>query len=171
MDTYTLIKLDGTQEKVPFLIQYGQPYVSAHIAKHEVDDNWTGEVVLFKPVIDCFEKAREILGRPIRINSGYRSEEYQKHLKAVGYQAATDSPHCKGAALDLAIPSGTTYLVLLTVLRQAAKSLGLPKPRFGYKQYGYSFVHFDLVFMLYPPYVNTNVKNPHPNAWREGVEW
>jgi hypothetical protein len=169
MTTYTLIKRDGSREEVPFLLQNGQPYVSPHIAKYEVDDNWTGEVMIFEPVISCFEEARRLLGRPIGINSGYRTEAYQKHLKEIGYKAATYSPHCRGAALDLAIPTGTTYLALVTLFKQAAKNLGLPKPRFGYKAYGYTFVHFDLVFMLFTPFFTE--KNPRPNEWWEGAEW
>ena len=167
--TFTLIKRDGTREEVPFLLQNGQPYVAEHIAKYEVADKWTGEVIIFEPVIQCFEETRLLCRRPIGINSGYRSEAYQKHLKEIGYKAATDSPHCRGAALDLAIPTGTTCLALITLLKQAARNLGLPKPRLGYKEYGYTFVHFDFVYMLYAP--STAEKNPHPNAWREGVEW
>lgn len=169
MNIWTLIKTDGSREEVPFLIRYGQPYVSPHIARHEVADRWSGEVVLLEPLIACFEEARRLMGRPIRINSGYRSQEYQKHLRAVGYQAAKDSPHCRGAAFDLGIPSGTTCLALTTVLKKAAKNLGLPRPRLGFKQYGYSFVHVDFVYMLFAPY--TGERNPHPAAWKEGVEW
>lgn len=169
MNTYTLIKRDGTREQVPFLIKNGQEYLTDHIARYEVEDRWTKEVVMFGPTLALFEEARRLLGKPIGINSGYRSPEYQKHLKEIGYKAATNSPHCRGAALDLAIPHGTTYLVLVSLLRQAAKNLKLPKPRLGYKEYGYAFVHMDLVFMLFEPYFPE--KNPCPGAWREGVEW
>jgi hypothetical protein len=189
VNNYTLIKQDGTREKVPFLmvkktiseiiphdyayisknVEKEIPYVSPHISKAEIDDNWTGEVVIFEPVIQCFEEARKLLGKSIGINSGYRSQDYQQHLKELGYKTATNSPHCLGAALDLAIPYGTTYLSLVSLLKQAARSLGLPKPRFGYKEYGYTFLHFDLVFMLFEPY--TAIKNPNPDAWRAGIEW
>lgn len=168
-NTYTLIKLDGTKEQVPFLIQKGQPYVSAHIAKYEVEDRWTGEVEIFEPVIQCFEEARRLIEKPIGINSGFRSPEYQQHLKELGYKTATNSPHCWGAALDLAIPRGMTYLALINIIKQAARNLGLPKPRLGYKEYSYTFVHMDFVFMLFEPY--TNKKNPCPLQWKEAVEW
>ena len=168
-NTYTLIKLNGTKEQVPFLMQKGQPYVSKHIAKYEVEDRWTGEVEIFEPVIQCFEEARRLLGKPIGINSGFRSPEYQQHLKELGYKTATNSPHCWGAALDLAIPRGMTYLILMNAFKQAAKNLKLPRPRFGYKEYSYNFLHFDLIFLLFSPY--TDKENPCPGSWRAGVEW
>ncbi len=169
MNIWTKIKQDGTLEEVPFLMKNGQPYISDHIAKHEINDRWTGKAVIFEPVIQCFEETRKLLGSPITINSGYRSKEYQDHLKKQGYKTATNSPHCEGAALDLAIPYGTTYLALISLLKQAARNLGLPKPRLGYKEYSYAFVHFDMVYMLFAPY--TNKPNPCPGPWREGVEW
>jgi len=169
MNTWTKIKRDGTQEEVLFLLQNGQEYLTKHIARHEIEDKWNKQVVMFEPTLNFFEEARRLLGKPIGINSGYRSQEYQKHLKKIGYKAATNSPHCQGAALDLAIPQGMTYLALVNLLKQAARNLGLPKPRLGFKEYGYTFVHTDLVFMLFKPYIDK--ENPCPGAWAEGVEW
>jgi uncharacterized protein YcbK (DUF882 family) len=169
VNTFKLIKLDGTTEDKPFMLKNGIEYLTDHISRHEVEDRWTKEVVMFGPTLALFEETRRLLGKPIGINSGYRSPDYQKHLKEIGYKAATDSPHCRGAALDLTIPYGTTYLALISLIRQAAKNLGLPKPRLGYKEYGYTFVHVDLVFMLFEPYMNE--VNPHPQAWAKGVEW
>ncbi len=169
MNTFKLIKPDGTIEDKPFMIKNGVEYLTDHVARHEVEDKWTKEVVMFGPTLALFEETRRLMGKPIGINSGYRSPEYQKHLKEIGYKAATNSPHCRGAALDLAIPAGTTYLALINMIRQAAKNLGLPKPRLGYKEYGYTFVHADLVFILFEPFLPE--KNPCPGAWREGVEW
>lgn len=42
---------------------------------------------------------RDILGKPITINSGYRTPE---HNKAIG--GASDSFHCKGMAADIVVP-------------------------------------------------------------------
>lgn len=169
MNTYTLLKRDGTQEEVLFLIKNGIEYLTDHIVRHEVEDRWTKKVVMYGPTLALFEETRRLFAKPIGINSGYRSPEYQKHLKELGYKAANDSPHCRGAALDLAIPAGTTYLSLIALIRQAAKNLGLPKPRIGYKEYGYTFVHVDLVYLLFEPY--TGEVNPNPGPWRAGVEW
>jgi hypothetical protein len=73
--------------------------------------------------------------------------------------------------LDLAIPEGTAYSYLRSLIRQAAKNLGLPVPRAGFKQYDYTFVHgCDFVFMLFDPYVK-GVPNPHPDCWKAGFEW
>lgn len=173
-ETYTLINRNGAREQVPFFMrQTGGlevPYVSMHITKREVDDAWTGRIIILDPLIALFERAREVLGRPITINSGYRTPEYQKHLKNLGLRVAEDSPHCHGAALDLAIPKGQMAMDLADALKKAAQDLGLPAPRLGIRLYDFTFVHVDLVFLLFEPYARGR-ENPHPTAWRPGVEW
>lgn len=170
MTTCTRINKDGTLEEIPFLIKRGVEYVSEHISRHEVEDPWTGKVVLFQPIIELFEEARKGLGRPIGINSGYRTPEYQEHLAEIGYKAAKNyPPHCEGAALDLAIPAALTYYPIVQALTRASRKLGYPTPRIGVKEYGYKFVHVDLVFMLFEPY--NDKKNPIPDKWIPGAEW
>lgn len=174
MHSYTLVHRNGSTEELPFLMRDTEagavPYVSMHITKREIDDAWTGRVIIFDPLIALFEHARELLGSPLTINSGYRTRAYQNHLRSMGLRVATDSPHCLGAALDLAIPRGRMAMDLIDIFKQSARDLDLPAPRFGTRLYDYTFVHVDLVFMLFEPFTRERV-NPHPQAWRPGVEW
>jgi hypothetical protein len=160
---YTLIKADGRK-----VIMEGQ--VAPHISDYEASCHHCGKAILFEPTIQLFEKVRELVGKPIPINSFYRCVEKQDELIRDGYKAAkTNPPHCTGAAMDLGIPKGYTARKLINAIKKAAKELGLPAPRIGSKAYGYAFVHVDLVFMLYEPYLKGK-KNPAP-AWVEGAEW
>ncbi len=180
-NVYTLVKRDGTREAVPFLTVKGQSHISDHISQGEFGQKDTGEVMIFEPLIQVFERARSILGKPILINSGYRSREYQGKLYQADLKAHQgrpsgnvakpgNSPHMYGAAMDLALPKGWTARDLAALFRRASVELGYPPARTGWRQYGGSFLHIDLVFMLFDPYLG-GIKNPNPLAWLPGVEW
>ena len=158
---YTLIRVDGTE-----IIKYGRP--SPHISEWEASCHCCGEAVIFETTIDLFEKARDLLGKPIKINSFYRCKKHQEKLLKTNKNAAKMSPHLTGTALDLGLPNGVDALTLMGYFIQAADDLGLPRPRFGYKQYNYQFLHTDLVFMRFAPFTNV----PYPcKAWVPGVTW
>lgn len=53
---------------------------------------------------NVFEPIREHLGRPIKINSGYRGPALNRAVKG-----ALSSQHCKGQAMDLNIVDGATF--------------------------------------------------------------
>ena len=53
------------------------------------------EYIINSDVLEGLEKLRKIIGKPIIINSGYRSEMYNKKVGGAG-----DSQHCKGNAID-----------------------------------------------------------------------
>lgn len=182
MSTYTLIHRYGNREEVPFLIQNGREYISVHISRAEFGQrDGSQKVVIYDPLIHLFEAAREKVGRPITISSGYRSEEYQRKLyeedlqknggKPSGQVAMPgNSPHATGAAMDLIIPAGWTAQRLAELFQETSVEWGFPKARVGWRQYlGRGFIHVDLVHMLFAPY--TNIPNPIPTAWRAGVTW
>lgn len=124
---------------------------------------------LFPPIIFLFDEAREKFGKPVKINSGFRCFTYQLALKKAGLKAADISPHCEGAALDLAISPGTSVFELIKLFRETASKIGFPKPRFGHLAYNDAFLHVDLVFMKFEPF--TKIPNPKPALWFEGAEW
>ena len=159
---FLVIKKNG---KFDFAKFYGQ--VTEFVSVDEVNCNHCGKGIIFEPTLDLFMEMRKLLGKPIPINSWYRCETYQQQLLKTNPNAAKNSPHTTGAAIDLAIPKGETAVTLERLAEQAAANLGLPKPRIGRKQYNDAFVHVDLVFMLYAPYW----KNPSPSAWKSGVKW
>lgn len=181
MDSYTLIKRDGECESIPFYTIKEQNYISAHISQAEFGQRDTGKVLIFEPLIHVFEKARSILGKPILINSGYRSREYQEKLYQADLKSNQgrpsgnvskpgNSPHMYGAAMDLAIPKGWTARDLAALIRRASVELGYPPARTGWRQYGGSFLHADLIFMFFDPCL-AGIKNPNPSSWLPGVEW
>lgn len=151
----------------------------------------SGEIYLLQGLVDIFSQAREKLGVPIQINSGFRTKAYQRELKRRGYKAAKISPHMHGAAFDLniqhikGIDHASRCYKLKTALEEAAYNLGLKEYfRYGCKAYNYDFLHFDIVPILFDarwkdllarlpdkffPY---GTVNPCPGNWYQGgVNW
>jgi uncharacterized protein YcbK (DUF882 family) len=188
LETYIFIRRDGTRVEKPFIIKDGKEYISAHIPRWEnaahslgFAEHSTGKVVIFAPLIDLFETLRANVGKPIIINSGYRSDEYQlklyeRDIKQHGgipsgkVARPGHSPHSTGAAMDLDVPDGWSAKELAHAVRVASNELSLPTARCGYKKYGGSFIHVDLVHLLYSPYIK-GIPNPAPAAWLPGVTW
>ena len=80
----------------------------------------------------CLQKARDILGKAIKITSGFRCKE---HNKAVG--GVSGSLHLKGTAFDLACPKGISLNDFAFVCEQAGFN--------GVLRYdGQNFVHCDM---------------------------
>lgn len=80
----------------------------------------------------CLQKARDLVGKPIKINSGFRCK---KHNKSVG--GVSGSLHLKGSAFDLACPKG----VLLNDFAFLCEQAGFN----GVLRYdGENFVHCDM---------------------------
>jgi zinc D-Ala-D-Ala carboxypeptidase len=153
---YTLINDDWTEET-------REGKISPFISDREASCSHCGKTKVYEPMVLLFNEARQAYGKPIVINSFYRCPEYQKQLQKSNPNAALISPHVYGVAMDLAIPRDLTIYQLIDLFLQAAKDLGLPKPRIGHKQYNNAFLHVDLAFMVDP--------NPAPWAWKPGVTW
>ncbi len=68
------------------------------------------------PLGSVFEHIRRIVGGPIRINSAYRTAEYNR---LVG--GSRKSQHVEGCALDLALPKGMLMRDFLAVALEVAK--------------------------------------------------
>ena len=180
MDTFTLIKRDGSRFKVPFMLKNGGEYVTEHFSRAELDTGHDPDARFFQPTLQLLEAAREKIG-PIHGNSGYRSyahqvQVYQEDIKNNGGTPSGKvarpghSPHETGAAVDLAVPNGCTAESFAELLRNIITALGFPMARTGWKEYlGMNFVHVDLAFLLFKPY--TDVANPFPNAWIPGLTW
>jgi uncharacterized protein YcbK (DUF882 family) len=186
--TYTLIHKDGTHEEKPFT----NGMISEHISQAEFGEHDGAgrlrenvSIEIFEPLIQLFEAVRGAIGKPITINSGYRSKEKQAELYAKDPSGAVTkpghSPHMYGAAMDLALPDGWDARKFADFIRKTSVSIGLPMARTGWKRYNGRFVHVDLVHMLFKPYINTPIKinddltiggvNPAPGAWKAGVTW
>lgn len=76
-------------------------FTDSNLAKqHGLDNTPTPEVVanLQKVVTNIVQPVREHYGKPVRINSGYRSPEVN-----VAARGSKTSDHCKGQAADIEI--------------------------------------------------------------------
>ena len=66
------------------------------------------------------QKVREHFGKPVTVNSGYRSPELNK---AIG--GSTTSDHCKGMAADIEIPGVSNINFLKTAINEKRERNGL----------------------------------------------
>lgn len=126
------------------------------------------------PLIQLVQVSREMAGRPLVINSGYRTHEKQAELLSKGYRAAKTSPHEYGMAFDIDTRSYKETIELVKILRSAASELLDVKIRIGYLKYWTedksTFVHVDVCPMYYAegrPYH----KNDHPIQWEKEIVW
>ena len=62
-------------------------------SKHDPSD----EVIVDAKLLTLLERIRNHVGKPVHINSGYRSPEYNRTLK----NASPHSQHCNGKAADI----------------------------------------------------------------------
>lgn len=130
------------------------------------------ELLLSEILIDFLQYVRVKWGKPLKINSGYRSKEKQQQLKEQGYKTATFSPHTKGMAADLDTVSASETKHLVSMIQLCAKNLKL-NVRIGYQQYlnaGQTFVHIDVCPEYYAkgkPYHD----HVHPPAYENVITW
>ena len=87
--------------------------------------------------IDFIKKldlARELSGVPFKINSGFRTPEYNVYLASKGFKVAKNSPHLKGLAADISTKnSKTRYKVIEALIKAGFRRIGI----------GETFVHCD----------------------------
>ena len=94
----------------------------------------SGEKFMNMDFVRFLDEARELSGVPFKINSGYRTKEYNVSLKKRGFKASSTSAHMKGLAADISTPdSKTRFKVIESLIRLGAKRIGVGK----------TFVHVD----------------------------
>ena len=80
------------------------------------------------------DQARSLSGVPFKINSGFRTKEYNLDLEKRGYKISKKSQHLKGNAVDISTPdSSSRYKILKSLMNVGFTSFGL----------GESFIHVD----------------------------
>lgn len=132
----------------------------------------SGELEIAEPLLRLLDAFRELIKKPVKINSGYRTPAKQKALKAAGRQAATISPHCFGMAADVDAANKAQTIVYAKLLEETAKELGI-KARFGFRQYlakGDTFVHVDVCPEFYAKGKPLH-KEQHPAVWENEIKW
>lgn len=79
--------------------------------------------------MDRLQTARDLAGVPFKINSAYRSVEYELKKKRTG-----KSMHCLGRAVDIkCVDSGSRYVILGALIRAGFRGIGI----------GSTFIHVD----------------------------
>ena len=81
-------------------------------------------------LIKMIDEAREIYGKPIRVNSGYRTESHNHKVGGV-----SSSSHLKGLAIDVAcIKSNDRFEMLTALLEVGFNRIGVAN----------TFIHVDI---------------------------
>ena len=81
------------------------------------------------------DKIRDMVGEPLKVNSGFRTPEYNIDLGKRGYKISKTSPHMKGLAVDFHTPnSSLRYKVLEAAIYNGIKRIGIGK----------NFIHLDI---------------------------
>jgi hypothetical protein len=91
---------------------------------------------------------RAKVNKPVTINSAYRTVTEQKELRKTNKNAALNSPHTWGLAVDIDTVSNQQTFEYVNYLRAIAKDLGV-QIRLGYKKYQnmekpQTFIHLDV---------------------------
>lgn len=99
-------------------ISYKEATYSATAARLKIDNTPSAEVLANMKLVaeKCFEPLREWYGKPIKINSFYRSPELNKAVKG-----AKNSDHVKGMAIDIDAGSNSENLKLFNWLKENAE--------------------------------------------------
>jgi len=81
-------------------------------------------------LLEMIDKAREIYGKPIRVNSGYRTKAHNSKVGGV-----SSSSHLKGLAIDVACVKSDDRFEMLTALLEV-----------GFNRIGVAstFIHVDI---------------------------
>jgi hypothetical protein len=102
--------------------------------------------ILHESLFDILDELRKEVGKPIRINSGFRSVEHQEVLRKTNKGAVANSPHTWGLAIDVDTVSNGESDAYAKLILQIAKEKNIDV-RVGwqqYKKFHETFVHFDV---------------------------
>lgn len=102
--------------------------------------------VLHESLFDILDELRTEVGKPIRINSGFRSVEHQEVLRKTNKGAVANSPHTWGLAIDVDTVSNGQSDAYAKLILDISKSKNIAV-RVGwqqYKRFHETFVHFDV---------------------------
>ena len=102
--------------------------------------------VLHESLFEILDELRSEVGKPIRINSGFRSPEHQEFLRKTNKGAVANSPHTWGLAIDVdTVSNGQSDAYAKLILDIAkAKNIAVRVGWQQYKRFHETFVHFDV---------------------------
>jgi hypothetical protein len=105
-----------------------------HFSAQEMACRGTGKIKIASELMDKLEALRATVGKPLRVNSGYRSPEYNATLEG----AAPKSEHVQGRAVDISMAGHDP-----AEFYAAAKAIGFRGFGF-YPEPHNNFMHLDI---------------------------
>ena len=85
--------------------------------------------------LQMLDAARELYGKPMKITSGFRTENYNEELKKKGYAASAKSSHLKGLAADISCTtSADRWDMIDSLIKAGFNRIGIAK----------TFIHVDI---------------------------
>ena len=101
------------------VVKYGNTYLSEHFkVKEFACKNGADEVLIDDTLVCVLETLRKRFNKAVTINSGYRTEEYNKKVGGVN-----GSKHTKGMAADIVV-KGVSARNVYTYLDSTLKTWG-----------------------------------------------
>lgn len=166
-----IILLNGTKVSLSeFQSLYG--IKSDQVGRYFGMNEFPNPFIMAEPVIRLADLVRGFMGKPLHLNSSYRSQRKQDELRKSEFRAAFYSPHVKGMAFDIDTTSEAETYALVAALEYCADLLGY-KIRLGFKDYlldGHTFVHVDVTPMYYGKGKIYN-RTDHPFQWETERKW
>jgi hypothetical protein len=107
----------------------------ASFSPREIACRGTGKVLVDPAALDKLQALRDSLGKPLIVNSGYRSPE---HNKRVG--GAKASQHLRGVAFDIAMSNHDPAAFEAMARNAGFTGFGFYPPKLGG---GHDFIHID----------------------------
>jgi|TARA_R100000781_G_scaffold92475_1_gene57341 uncharacterized protein YcbK (DUF882 family) len=109
----------------------------------------SGEVSISPVALDFLQAFRNMLGKGVSINSGYRCPEHNNSVSSTGL----DGPHTTGFAIDISTNGQTQYQLLKFAMSYNPQPLGIGIAK--------TFTHID--------FCNADMNDKftvRPNVWR-----
>ena len=86
-------------------------------------------------ILQMLDAARELYGKPMKITSCFRTENYNEELKKKGYAASANSSHLKGLAADISCTTNSDRWDMIdSLLKAGFNRIGIAK----------TFIHVDI---------------------------
>jgi len=129
--------------------------------------------LLHERLFHILDALREIVKKPIRINSAYRTQAEQMALRKVNEGAVLNSPHTWGLAVDIDTESNQETDLYVRYLKEIAARKGI-EIRLGYqeyKKYSATFVHVDVAPEMFGVGKAWELLPNVPNVFRKSCEW
>lgn len=106
-----------------------------HFSRAEMACRGAGECRVDPDFLDLLERIRYEFGRPMKVNSGYRSPEYNAKVAKTG----ATGPHTTGRAVDIAVAGKDAYRLLEIAIAHKITGIGV------YQKGKERFLHLDIL--------------------------